>query len=177
MPIYRLEDHTPQMPASGNYWIGPGAHVIGRVTMLENSSVWYNAVVRGDVDDITIGEDTNIQDNSVLHTDHGYPMVIGKGVTVGHRVMLHGCTIGDYSLIGIGATLLNGVKIGTNCIIGAHTLLPEGKEIPDNSLVVGSPGKVIRTLGEDMREILKASADHYVENWKRHKAGLTEIPG
>jgi carbonic anhydrase/acetyltransferase-like protein (isoleucine patch superfamily) len=132
-------------------------------------------VVRGDVDDITIGEDTNIQDNSVLHTDHGYPMVIGKGVTVGHRVMLHGCTIGDYSLIGIGATLLNGVKIGTNCIIGAHTLLPEGKEIPDNSLVVGSPGKIIRTLEADMHEILKASADHYVENWKRHKSRLKPL--
>ncbi|WP_421791208.1 gamma carbonic anhydrase family protein [Hyphobacterium sp.] len=175
MPIYSLDDHTPNLPENGNYWVAPGAHVIGRVTMLENASVWYNAVVRGDVDDITIGEDTNIQDNSVLHTDHGYPMVIGKGVTVGHRVMLHGCTIGDYSLIGIGATLLNGVKIGSNCIIGAHTLLPEGKEIPDNSLVVGSPGKVMRTLEPDMFEILKASADHYVGNWKRHQKGLKPV--
>lgn len=175
MTLYALDDHTPKTPESGNFWVAPGAHVIGRVTLLENASVWYNSVVRGDVDDITIGEDTNIQDNSVLHTDHGYPMVIGKGVTVGHRVMLHGCTIGDYSLIGIGATLLNGVKIGTNCIIGAHTLLPEGKEIPDNSLVVGSPGKIIRTLEADMREILKASADHYVGNWKRHEAGLKPV--
>lgn len=175
MPIYSLDDHTPQLPESGQYWVAPGAHVIGRVTLKENASVWYNAVVRGDVDDITIGEDTNIQDNSVLHTDHGFPMVIGKGVTVGHRVMLHGCTIGDYSLIGIGATLLNGVKIGSNCIIGAHTLLPEGKEIPDNSLVVGSPGKIIRTLDADMLEIMKASADHYVGNWKRHEAGLKPV--
>ncbi|WP_421787125.1 gamma carbonic anhydrase family protein [Hyphobacterium sp.] len=175
MTLYALDDHTPKTPESGNFWVAPGAHVIGRVTLKENASVWYNSVVRGDVDDITIGEDTNIQDNSVLHTDHGYPMVIGKGVTVGHRVMLHGCTIGDYSLIGIGATLLNGVKIGTNCIIGAHTLLPEGKEIPDNSLVVGSPGKIIRTLEADMHEILKASADHYVENWKRHKSRLKPL--
>ena len=175
MPLYAIAEAVPQTPSSGQFWVAPSAQVMGRVVLKENASVWYGAVVRGDNDPITIGEDTNIQDGSILHTDEGVPLTIGRGVTVGHRVMLHGCTIGDYSLIGIGATLLNGVKIGRNCIIGAHTLLTEGKEIPDNSLVVGSPGRVIRTHGEDVAELLKASADHYVANWKKHAAGLREI--
>ncbi|HAQ34695.1 MAG: gamma carbonic anhydrase family protein [Maricaulis sp.] len=175
MPLYALDDAVPQTPASGQFWVAPSAQVMGRVTLKDNASVWYGAVVRGDNDPIVIGEDTNIQDGSILHTDEGVPLTIGKGVTVGHRVMLHGCTIGDYSLIGIGATLLNGVKIGRNCIIGAHTLLTEGKEIPDNSLVVGSPGRVIRSHGDEVAELLKASADHYVANWKKHASGLREI--
>ena len=175
MPLYAIAEAVPQTPSIGQFWVAPAAQVMGRVVLKENASVWYGAVVRGDNDPITIGEDTNIQDGSILHTDEGVPLTIGRGVTVGHRVMLHGCTIGDYSLIGIGATLLNGVKIGRNCIIGAHTLLTEGKEIPDNSLVVGSPGRVIRTHGEDVAELLKASADHYVANWKKHAAGLREI--
>lgn len=175
MPLYAIADATPETPSSGNFWVAPTASVMGRVILKENASVWYGAVIRGDNDPIEIGEDSNIQDGSILHTDIGFPLTVGKGVTVGHRVMLHGCTIGDGSLIGIGATLLNGVKIGKNCIIGAHTLLTEGKEIPDNSLVVGSPGRVIRTHGDDVAELLKASADHYVENWKKHASQVREV--
>ncbi|WP_417492763.1 gamma carbonic anhydrase family protein [Maricaulis sp.] len=175
MAIYALGDSRPELPGDDQYWVAPDASVMGRVILRENASVWYGAVVRGDNDPIEIGEDSNVQDLSVLHTDVGAPLTIGKGVTIGHRVMLHGCRIGDYSLIGIGSTILNGAVIGKNCIIGAHTLITEGKVIPDNSLVVGSPGRVMKTLGEDMAEILKASADHYVENWKRHKAELRRI--
>ena len=173
MSIYALGDRRPSFGEGS--WIAHNATVIGSVTAGRNVSIWYNVVVRGDNDPITIGDDTNIQDGSVLHNDDGIPLTIGRHVTVGHMAMLHGCTIGDGSLIGIGSTLLNGVKIGKNCIIGAHTLLTEGKEIPDNSLVVGSPGRVIRTHGEDVAELLQASADHYVENWKKHAAELREV--
>lgn len=175
MALYALGDSIPQTPDEGEYWVAPDAQVMGRVVLRRNASVWYGAVVRGDNDPITIGEDSNVQDLSVLHTDEGVPLTIGKGVTIGHRAMLHGCTVGDYSLIGIGATVLNGAKIGRNCIIGAHALITEGKEIPDNSLVVGAPAKVIRTLDEDAAVMLKASADHYVENWKRHATQLRRI--
>ncbi|WP_417310307.1 gamma carbonic anhydrase family protein [Devosia sp.] len=175
MAIYALGDSRPELPGDDQYWVAPDASVMGRVILRENASVWYGAVVRGDNDPIEIGEDSNVQDLSVLHTDVGAPLTIGKGVTIGHRVMLHGCTIGDYSLIGIGSTILNGAVIGKNCIIGAHTLITEGKAIPDNSLVVGSPGRVMKTLDADTAEMLKASADHYVENWKRHKAELRRI--
>ena len=135
----------------------------------------HGAVVRGDNDPITIGRNSNVQDGSVLHTDIGWPLTIGEGVTIGHQVMLHGCTIGDNSLIGIGATVLNGAKIGKNCIVGAHALITEGKAIPDNSLVVGAPGRVIRTLDEDAAVMLRASAEHYVENWKKHATQLRRI--
>jgi len=175
MAIYAIGDAQPTLPASGDYWVAPSAEVMGHVILKENASVWYGAVARGDNDPITIGEDSNVQDGAVLHTDVGWPLTIGRGVTIGHQAMLHGCTVGDYSLIGIGATILNGAKIGSNCIIGAHTLIAEGKEIPDNSLVVGAPGRVIKTLEADMYELLKASADHYVENWKRHKAEVRRI--
>ncbi len=175
MAIFAIGDAQPTLPASGNFWVAPSAEVMGRVILNDNASVWYGSVVRGDNDPITIGEDSNVQDGAVLHTDIGWPLTIGRGVTIGHQAMLHGCTIGDYSLIGIGATILNGAKIGSNCVIGAHALIAEGKEIPDNSLVVGAPGRVIKTLGDDMRELLKASADHYVENWKRHKADVRQI--
>ena len=175
MAIYALGDSRPELPAEGQYWVAPDASVIGRVILRRNASVWYGAVVRGDNDPIEIGEDSNVQDLSVLHTDIGAPLKIGQGVTIGHRAMLHGCTIGDYSLIGIGSTILNGAVIGKNCIIGAHALITEGKVIPDNSLVVGSPGRVMKTLGADMAEILKASADHYVENWQRHSRELRRI--
>ena len=175
MALYALGDSIPQTPDEGEYWVAPDAQVMGRVVLRRNASVWYGAVVRGDNDPITIGEDSNVQDLSVLHTDEGVPLTIGKGVTIGHRAMLHGCTVGDYSLIGIGATVLNGAKIGRNCIIGAHALITEGKEIPDNSLVVGAPAKVIRTLDEDAAVMMKASADHYVENWKRHATQLRRI--
>jgi carbonic anhydrase/acetyltransferase-like protein (isoleucine patch superfamily) len=168
MPVYRLGDYVPDLPGSGEYWIAPNAVVLGRVRLLKNASVWFGAVVRGDTEWIEIGENANIQDNSVLHTDPGCPLTIGANVTVGHQVMLHGCTIGDGSLVGIGAVVLNRTKIGKNCLIGANTLIGEGKEIPDNSMVLGSPGRVIRTLDENAAALLKLSADHYVGNWKRY---------
>ena len=175
MNIYQLGDKSPQLPLEGEYWIAPNAIVLGDVILKSNASVWFGVVIRGDNDPITIGERSNIQDNSVLHTDAGTPLTIGADVTVGHQAMLHGCTIGDNSLIGIGATVLNRAVIGRNCIIGAHALIPEGQVIPDNSLVVGAPGRVIRELGEAEAGFLKASADHYVENWKRYVRDLRPV--
>lgn len=160
--IYHLKDKKPQV--GEQVYIAPGAHVIGDVTLQANVSVWFNAVIRGDCDSIVIGEKTNIQDGSVLHTDHGVKLQVGNGVTIGHKVMLHGCTIGDYSLIGINAVVLNGARIGKYCVIGANTLITENMEIPDYSLVVGSPGKVIKTLDKDVEKMLEQSAAHYVEN-------------
>jgi len=175
MAIYELDGAAPTLPESGNYWVADNATVLGNVVMHENASVWFNAVLRGDNDPITIGENSNVQDGSVLHTDHGCPLTIGKNVTIGHMVMLHGCTIGDGTLIGIGSTILNRAQIGKNCIIGAHALIPEGKVIPDNSLVMGAPGKVIRELGDDTAAMIQASSDVYVANWKTFKAGLKRI--
>ncbi len=166
--IYTLGDKTPQTPSAGEYWIAPGATVIGDVILKRNASVWFAAVLRGDNDPIVIGENTNIQDGSVLHSDPGAPLIIGRDVTVGHMAMLHSCEIGDNSLIGIGAVILSRARIGRNCLIGARTLIPEGKEIPDNSLVVGAPGKVVRQLTDDQVAFLTASAEHYVQNWKRY---------
>lgn len=177
MALFDLDGVKPITPESGNYWVAENATVLGRVILKENASVWFNAVLRGDNDPIEIGENSNIQDGSVLHTDHGVPLTIGKNVTVGHMVMLHGCTIGDGTLIGIGSTILNRAKIGKNCIIGAHSLIPEGKEIPDNSLVMGAPGKVVRELDDGAAQMIAASAKVYVENWKRFKSGLTRIDG
>ncbi|MBE8220749.1 MAG: gamma carbonic anhydrase family protein [Alphaproteobacteria bacterium] len=175
MAIYALGDVTPQFPQSGNYWVAPDAQVIGNICLLENASVWFNAVLRGDNELITIGENSNVQDLSVIHTDMGFPCVVGSNVTIGHRAMLHGCTIGDNSLIGIGATILNGAKIGRNCLIGAHALVGEGKEIPDNSMVLGMPGKVVRELGDDNEKMMIASAKHYVGNWQNFKKNLKKI--
>lgn len=175
MSVYALDDKKPQCPPDGEYWVAPNAVVIGNVILEPGASVWFNVVVRGDNDPIRIGPDSNIQDGSVLHTDVGVPLNIGRGVTVGHMVMLHGCEIGDNSLIGIGSVVLNGAKIGRNCIIGANTLITEGKVIPDNSLVMGQPGKVVREIGPDQVEMLTASAAHYVQNWKRYSAGLKAI--
>jgi carbonic anhydrase/acetyltransferase-like protein (isoleucine patch superfamily) len=177
MALYDLDGVRPVTPDSGDYWVAENATVLGRVILKENASVWFNAVLRGDNDPIEIGENSNIQDGSVLHTDHGVPLTIGKNVTVGHMVMLHGCTIADGTLIGIGSTVLNRAHIGKNCIIGAHSLIPEGKEIPDNSLVMGSPGKVVRQLDEGAAQMIAASAQVYVDNWRRFKAGLTRIDG
>ncbi|RIJ23343.1 gamma carbonic anhydrase family protein [Henriciella barbarensis] len=177
MALFDLDGVKPVTPESGNYWVAENATVLGRVILKENASVWFNAVLRGDNDPIEIGENSNIQDGSVLHTDHGVPLTIGRNVTVGHMVMLHGCTIGDGTLIGIGSTILNRAKIGKNCIIGAHSLIPEGKEIPDNSLVMGAPGKVVRELDGGAAQMIAASAKVYVENWKRFKSGLTRIDG
>jgi carbonic anhydrase/acetyltransferase-like protein (isoleucine patch superfamily) len=172
---YRLGDVAPQLPASEHYWIAPNATVIGNCILMENASVWFNAVLRGDNDPITIGRNSNVQDGSILHTDHGAPLTIGDNVTIGHMAMLHGCTIGDNSLIGIGAVILNHAVIGKNCIIGAKALIPEGKVIPDNSLVMGAPGKVVKEVSESQSQMLIGSALHYVENWKRYKTGLVGL--
>ena len=157
-------------------WIAPNAFVVGNVVLKESSSVWFGVTIRGDCPEpITIGERTNIQDGAVLHADPGSPLTIGDDVTVGHQAMLHGCTVGDNSLIGIGATVLNRAVIGRNCLIGAHALVPEGKVIPDGSLVVGSPGKVIKSLSEDQIKGLTRSAAHYVDNAARFRDGLTPL--
>lgn len=175
MTIYALGDSKPQLPPEGEYWVAPSASVIGNVILHPNASVWFGAVLRGDNDPITVGHDSNIQDGSVLHTDMGSPLTLGRGVTVGHKAMLHGCEVGDYSLIGIGAVVLNGVKIGKNCIIGANALITEGKVIPDNSLVVGQPGKVVRERDPAHIAVLQMSAEHYVQNWKRFAAELRAV--
>jgi len=172
MAAYNLGDVTPELPSEGEYWIAPTAAIIGRVILKKNASVWFGATLRGDNDPITVGENSNVQDNSVCHTDHGSPLVIGDNVTVGHMVMLHGCTIGDNSLVGIGSIVLNGARIGKNCLIGANCLITEGKEIPDNSLVMGAPGKVVREVSEDQARMLQAGALHYVENWRRFRREL-----
>jgi carbonic anhydrase/acetyltransferase-like protein (isoleucine patch superfamily) len=156
----------------GDFFIAESACVIGSVILEHNASIWFNAVVRGDCDVITIGEGSNVQDGSVLHADVGVPLTIGRHVTVGHKVMLHGCSIGDHSLIGINAVILNGAKIGRYCIIGANALVPEGREIPDFSVVMGSPGKVVKEVSEAQKAMLEMSAHHYVENFKRFQREL-----
>lgn len=168
MTIYTLGDKSPDLPSQDEYWIAPNATVIGNVILRPGASVWFGAVLRGDNDPITIGENSNIQDGSVLHTDAGEPLTIGRGVTVGHMAMLHGCEIGDNTLIGIGAVVLGRAKIGRNCLIGANALITEGKVIPDGSLVMGQPGKVVRALEPGQIAALEASAEHYVQNWKRY---------
>jgi carbonic anhydrase/acetyltransferase-like protein (isoleucine patch superfamily) len=168
--IYRLEER--RVVRHGETFVAPNATLIGSVVLHDCASVWFNVVARGDNDPIVIGERTNVQDGAVLHTDAGVPLTLGRGVTVGHKAMLHGCTVGDYSLIGINAVVLNHAQIGKYCIIGANTLIPERKVIPDYSLVVGTPGKVIRTLDEKDRAALEASAEHYVENFRRYLRGL-----
>ncbi len=173
--MYELDGVSPQVPGSGHFWVAENATVLGDVILGENASVWFNAVLRGDNDPITIGENSNVQDGSVLHTDVDCPLTIGRDVTIGHMVMLHGCTIGDESLIGIGSTVMNRAVIGKNCIIGAHSLIPEGKVIPDNSLVMGAPGKVVKQLSPEQVMLIKGSAQVYVDNWKRFKTGLKRI--
>ncbi|MCA6245169.1 MAG: gamma carbonic anhydrase family protein [Phenylobacterium sp.] len=172
MSVYQLGDATPELPEDDEYWIAPNAAVIGRVILKRNASVWWGATLRGDNDPIVIGENSNVQDGSVLHTDTGSPLTLGANVTVGHMVMLHGCTIGDNTLVGIGSIILNGARIGRNCLIGANCLITEGKEIPDNSLVMGAPGKVVRELSDAQAQSVALGARHYVENWKRYRAGL-----
>jgi|TARA_A100001518_G_C1224486_1_gene71285 carbonic anhydrase/acetyltransferase-like protein (isoleucine patch superfamily) len=153
-------------------WIADTAAVIGKVKLEAGANVWFGAVIRGDVEQITVGEHSNVQDGAVMHADSGVPLTLGKGITVGHNAMLHGCTVGDYSLIGINAVVLNGAKIGKHCIIGANSLIPEGKEIPDGSLVMGSPGKVVKTLSDQQKKMLELSAAHYVQNAKRFRDEL-----
>lgn len=175
MALYEFEGISPEVPEDGAYWVAPNATVLGRVILKRNASVWYNAVLRGDNEPIEIGEGSNVQDGCVLHTDPGFPLTVGDGCTIGHMVMLHGCTIADNSLIGIGATVLNGAKVGRNCLIGAHSLVPEGKEIPDNSLVMGVPGRVVRELSDEDARQFNYPAGHYVENWQRHAGTLKSL--
>jgi carbonic anhydrase/acetyltransferase-like protein (isoleucine patch superfamily) len=172
LAVRGLDGIFPELPGEGKYWIAPDAAVIGRVRLGLNASVWFNAVLRGDNELIDIGENSNVQDGCVLHTDPGAPLSVGRGCTIGHLAMLHGCTIGDNSLVGIGAVILNGARIGRNCLIGAKALITEGKEIPDNSLVMGAPGKVVREVTAEMAAGLARSARHYVENWQRFARGL-----
>ncbi|HET8706582.1 MAG TPA: gamma carbonic anhydrase family protein [Pseudomonadales bacterium] len=169
--IYRLGDRRVEIRGD-DYWVADNATVIGSVIIENNVSILFNVVVRGDKDIIHIGENTNVQDGSVLHTDVGIPIKIGKNVTIGHQAMVHGCTIGDNSLIGINAVVLNNAVIGKNCIIGANALIPEGKVIPDNSMVLGSPGKVVKEVNEHQIKVLEFMASHYVENFKRYKRDL-----
>lgn len=175
MPLYSLDDRMPQLPAPGRCWIAPDAHVIGAVRLGEDAGVWFGAVLRGDNELIDIGARTNIQDGAMLHTDMGFPLVIGADCTIGHHAILHGCIIGENSLIGMGATVLNGVRIGRNCLVGANALLTEGKEFPDNSLIVGAPARAIRALDAEAAARITRSAAHYVENWRRYAKGLVRL--
>jgi carbonic anhydrase/acetyltransferase-like protein (isoleucine patch superfamily) len=172
--IYELKGRVPKLLGKPSF-IAPNASIIGDVEIHEQASIWFNVVIRADNDKITIGPDSNIQDGSVMHVDPGKPITIGKGVTVGHKVMLHGCDIGDYSLIGINAVVLNGAKIGKHCLIGANTLIPENMVIPDGSMVVGSPGKIKRELTEQQQQMLALGAVHYVHNGKRFEKELKEL--
>jgi carbonic anhydrase/acetyltransferase-like protein (isoleucine patch superfamily) len=173
MPIYALGAKRPQIADSA--WVAPNATVIGDVRLAGNVSIWWNAVLRGDNDPITIGENSNIQDGSVLHTDIGVPLSIGRNVTVGHMVMLHGCTVGDGSLIGIGAIVLNHAVIGRECLIGAGSLIPEGKRIPDRSLVMGAPGRVVMELNDDEIAMIRAGNHHYLEHTLHYRQQLTRL--
>ena len=173
MAVYALHDTVPQVHETA--WVADGATVIGNVILEEQASVWYGAVIRGDNELITVGRGSNVQDGSVLHTDHGFPLTLGEGVTVGHQVTLHGCTIGDGSLIGIQAVVLNGARIGRNCLVGAGSLVTEGKEFPDNSLIMGAPAKVVRELSPEQAQRLRQSALNYVANAARHRDGLRKV--
>ncbi len=172
MPVYNLGTQSPQIDPQT--WIAPNATVIGQVHLARNVSIWWNCTVRGDTDLISIGENCNIQDGSVLHTDRGIQLIMGRDITVGHMVMLHGCTIGDGSLIGIGSILLNRSVIGKNSLVGANTLIPEGKVFPERSMIVGSPGKFVRELTDEEVARVSLSAGHYVKNWQRYQLELAQ---
>lgn len=172
--IYILEDRTPELRGT-EHFIAPGAAVIGSVIMEDRTSVWFGAVLRGDNEPIHLGEDSNVQDCSVMHTDPGAPLTLGRGVTVGHSATLHGCTVGDYSLIGTGATVLDRTRIGSHCLIAANTLVTGGREIPDRSLVMGSPGKVVRTLTDEEVQRLHDSAQSYVNKLRRYRSGMKAL--
>lgn len=172
MPIYAIDGVEPRFEDRDSNWVAPDATLIGNITLGRHVGIWFGTVVRGDNEEIKIGEDSNVQEHTIMHTDPGFPLTIGKGCTIGHRAMLHGCMIGDNSLIGMGAIVLNGAKIGRNSLVGAGALVTEGKEFPDNSLIVGSPAKAIRALDDAAVERLRKSAAHYVANGKRFKAGL-----
>lgn len=172
MPLYEFEGTPVTTPANGRYYVAPSAQLMGKVILEEDTSIWFGAVLRGDIEPIRIGKGSNVQDGCVLHTDAGFPLTIEEGCTIGHMVMLHGCTIGKRSLIGIGSIVLNGAKIGDECLIGANSLIPEGKEIPSRSLVMGSPGKIIRQLSNDDVAHFTQGAGRYVKNGARYRTGL-----
>lgn len=175
MPIYALDDRRPVLPADGRCWIAPGAHVIGEVRLGADVTVWFNAVIRGDTEAIEVGARCNIQDGAILHADPGFPLVVEEDCTIGHGAIVHGCTIGRNSLVGMGAVVLNGASIGQNCLVGANALVPEGKSFPDNSLIVGTPARAVRTLDQDAVAQLQRGAAHYVGNGRQFAAGLREL--
>jgi carbonic anhydrase/acetyltransferase-like protein (isoleucine patch superfamily) len=175
MPLYALDGVEPQFENRASSWIAPDAAVVGDVRIGRDVGIWFGSAIRGDREPITIGAGSNVQEHTVMHTDPGFPLVIGEGCTIGHRAILHGCTVGDNSLIGMGAIVLNGARIGRNCLVGAGALVTEGKEFPDNSLIVGSPAKVIRTLDDAAAERLRKSAEDYVANQRRFGAGLKKV--
>jgi carbonic anhydrase/acetyltransferase-like protein (isoleucine patch superfamily) len=175
MAIYELDGERPDLPADGRYWIADNATVIGRVRLKSDASVWFGSVLRGDNEWIELGHRSQIQDNATLHTDPGFPIVIGHDCVIGHNVILHGAKVGDNSLIGMGAILLNGATIGTNSLVGAGALVTEGKSFPDNSLIVGAPARVVRTLDEKAAEMIRGAADIYVRRWQRYIKGLQKI--
>jgi carbonic anhydrase/acetyltransferase-like protein (isoleucine patch superfamily) len=175
MAIFELDGQAPDLPGDGRYWIAESANVIGRVRLRTDASVWFGSVLRGDDEWIELGERSQIQDNATLHTDPGFPITIGDNCVIGHNVVLHGCVIASNSLIGMGAILLNGAKIGRNCLVGAGALVTEGKEFPDNSLIVGSPARALRTLDEKASEMILDGADIYVRRWRQYSKGLKRI--
>jgi carbonic anhydrase/acetyltransferase-like protein (isoleucine patch superfamily) len=173
--IYELDGQKPDLPEAGRYWVAPDASVIGKVRLKTDCSVWFGAVLRGDNEWIELGERSQIQDNSTLHTDLGFPITIGPDCVIGHNVVLHGCTIGAHALVGMGAIILNGARIGAHCLVGAGALITEGKTFPDRSLIVGSPARVLRSLDEAAAVAIAAGADFYVRNFKRYAKGLKPI--
>jgi carbonic anhydrase/acetyltransferase-like protein (isoleucine patch superfamily) len=175
MTVYAFEGTSPTLPDSGRYWVAPSAAVIGKVTLGEDVSIWFGAVLRGDNEPIVLGDRTNIQEHVMIHTDPRFPCTVGPDCTVGHRAILHGCTLGTGTLVGMGAIVLNGAKVGDNCLIGAGALVSEGKEIPDNSLVLGMPGKVVRDVSEDQIAIIRRGVASYAAKWKRFASGLSEL--
>jgi carbonic anhydrase/acetyltransferase-like protein (isoleucine patch superfamily) len=175
MPLYALDDVSPVVPEDGRYWVAPDAQVIGRVTLGEDANIWFAAVLRGDNEPMTIGARSNVQDRAVLHSDPGFPLTVGPDCTIGHAAILHGCTIGEGSLIGMGATVLNGARIGRGSLVGANALVTEGKVFPENSLIVGSPARAIRTLTPQEVERHRTGAPHYVENSRRFAKALRVV--
>ena len=173
MAVYQLEEHIPQVAETA--WVADSAQVIGNVVLAEDSSVWFGAVLRGDNETLSVGRGSNVQDGSVVHADPGFPTTLGDNVTVGHLVMLHGCSIGEGSLVGIKSVILNGAKIGRNCLVGAGSLVTEGKEFPDGSLIVGSPAKVVRTLTPEQITGMQRAAKHYIDNARRYRDGLKKL--
>jgi len=175
MAIYEIDGVRPELPGEGEYWVAETATLIGRVRLKRDASVWFGAVLRGDNEWIELGERSQIQDNATLHTDPGFPLTIGRNCVIGHNVILHGCTIGDESLVGMGAIMLNGSKVGRNCLVGAGAVITEGKTFPDNSLIVGAPARVVRTLDEKAADMIRGGADVYVRRFKQYAKGLRRV--